>query len=943
MLRTPGGAVVLNSAIQTAGGDLTIGADTVADRVGSVSFTNTALAAPAVTLRAGGDIEVYANDALTLRGTAAGGAVTLDTRGRLTNSNNSILAATGVVLVAGGDAGDGVELREIRDGSALRPSVQVSGAGDVTLDTGGAVSIGGGIRTTGGDINIGATIAAASVTLLPGAVLQTFAGATPAGAIDINATGAISARSSTNERIGLIARDITLESAGGDITVDELLGLKNADTFTGIGSLSATTAGAGSVRVREAEIKAGSGGIALTAGTGGIHFDAARASSVLAVGGTGGVTLRTPGGVVDLDGGITTGAGNIGIGEVGNAVASVQMAAGTQLRTQTGDVNIQVGSGSSTIGSIVGNRAGGDGATVTIRSDGAVEMLGAIGAPALEDEDDPQPRLDTPLFVDIDAASIVFRGAETSGAGGVRLVVDAGGRVDLYGQIWSHGGGIVIGRPTAANSNATINLSHNLLTDGQTIDLNGNVILFDGVGRWGFDTPFGLEDALRSVAGDEAYFLTQVFRPRARGINDPGIQEFFFGATPPTPQYGHDPRDLCMVRANCNVDPDQPQADFRDLMRFIGSSNSTSDYDLRAFDSRGVLDSSPSGTGTCAMWICGYRTADALSIDGPGGLLAQAIERERRFQNLLGSLSVRIDTNASGAAAGGSNVNVSGSLRRYVAEGLDNRPAAVLIPDGYVNHELVISLGTGTFTVSGPFGDSLQESTRTSSAADHVATALSVGDPLRLDTTDVGMPDLGLFDVVVESGTLSIPVPQDLNDPEQQRYVNSITVAVVGLTQTPFDYQFPVAWTDKSNGPLLDNQGPPGSAPFVPPVIGNPLDGGSNGINGSGTSAGAALAGNGSTNNDTSGGTLGSSIGGTGTDPSQPLGPIDFGLPSTSDSQQREDESDDEDSEHQSPPVQTEGKDEDQCPRGAGQEADLGVSRSVDGAASDVFAKCPDG
>jgi filamentous hemagglutinin family protein len=941
-LRTPGGAVVLNSAIQAAG-DLTIGENTVAGRVGSVTFTNTSLATPAVTLRAGSDVEVYANDAVALRGASAGGGVTIDTAGRLTNSANSIRAATAVDLAAGGGSDEGIELREIRAAGVLQPSVQVTGAGDVTLDTAGAVSIGGGIRTAGGNISIGATTPVASLTLLPGTTLQTFSGTNLAGAIDINATGAIAARSTSGEHIGLIARDITLESATGEISVDELLGLKNAGTFTGIGSFTASTGGAGAVNVREVEIKGGSGGIALTAGTGGIHFDAAGAASALTAGGTGSVTLRTPG-VVDLQGGISTGTGSIDIGQAGNAVAAVTMAAGTQLRTLTGDVNMHIGSGPSTLGSIVGTRSGGDAATVTIRSDGTVAMLGAIGAPALaEGEDDSQPRLDTPSFVDIEASSIQFRGAETSGPNGVRLVVDAGGRVDLYGQIWSHGGGIVIGRPSAAASDATINLSHNLLTDGYSIDLNGNVVLFADIGRWGRDTRFGLEDALRSP-NDENRFLTEVFRQRTRGIDEPGLSDFFSGA-----QYGHDPRELCRTPALCS-DPqpgpgeplpppeDAPQSRVTDddVMRFIGT-NQNGNYNLEAYDSQGAVPGfrfSDTIAGTCTQWVCQYHPTQSGPIGGPQGLLAQAELRERRFQDLLGSLSVRIDTQAGGATTPDSNVNVSGSFGRYVAPALADRGSGAPIPDGYVNHELVINVGAGEFNVTGAFGDDEAASLRTGTAGAN--TVQEIDGHRRLDMT-LGLPDLGLFDVVIESGTLNVP------DDAATQFVNSISSVPGGVTVNAFDYQFPVAWTDKSNGALLPNQNPPGSGPFVPPVIGNPLDGGSSGINGSDPGAGTALGGNGSSSTSTGGGSLGTSVGGAGTDPSQSFGPIDFGLPSTSDSQQREDESDDEASEHDAPRTPAEQQDEDKCPRGASQEADLGVTRAVEGAAPDVFSKCPDG
>src|SRR5262249_4948533 len=152
-------------------------------------------------------------------------------------------------------------------------------------------------------------------------------------------------------------------------------------------------------------------------------------------------------------------------------------------------------------------------------------------------------------------------------------------------------------------------------------------------------------------------------------------------------------------------------------------------------------------------------TRDTTAVGGPGGLIEQAVERERRFQNLLGSLSVRIDTRASGGATNGNDVNVSGELHRYVAPAVQHRRNDVGVPGSYVNPELVISAGNGVFNVAGASGADATVSARTSTAGNNVATQ-QPNEPFRLDTTAVGLPDLGLFDVVIESGTLSVPDPQ---------------------------------------------------------------------------------------------------------------------------------------------------------------------------------------
>lgn len=920
VLRTTGD-VILDAGVRTAAGDILIGSNAPGGRVASLSDNAGGAADSGFTLEAGGAgrINAYADGEVSLRGASAGGVITIDTTGRLENLENSIRSRDGSIdLIAGGDDGEGIDVRSGGDFAVL----QAGPGADVNLRTTGSVTVGGGVRAIGGAISVGTDPQpVASFTLLSGGYLQTFDTAL-AGSIDIFSTGAISARSTTSNPTRLITDDLNLDAVNGSVTLDGLVGLNVGSTTTGIGSLTVTTGSAGAVSLREVDIASQGGGIAITAGSGGIDFTASASpvdSALRVRQGSGAIDLQTSGRVV-LGGSLSTAAGDITIGSQLVRARALEMASGTQLRTGSGAVDLFLGTDASNVGRIVGGPA----TEVTVLSGSTVNFRGPIGGA----DPDPEVFADDPKSVHVEATGIVYRGAETSGndgGTGVSLEVGSGGHIDLYGETHSHNGSVFIG---SAAGDAEINLSHNIRTDGFPIALNGNVILFDGIGRWGGRSgQAALERALDS-ATDPFAFLADLFAPRERGLDE--VTNGFFSN--PSVEYTVDPRLLCTVFADCTPGP-------AELMRFIG------DFELGRYDLHAYYNDAPVGTfntfdaGDCAAWICGYHnTADrALAV-----LQDEAVLRETRFQRLLGALSARIDTTGNGAS--GENVHVTGSVSRYVGPRLDPQLTDVAaVPDAYVNHELVIAVGGAQFDVDGTFGDTDGQSTLTYTIGTLVADA-----PVGLETHRIletriglsrgGMPELGQFNVVIESGALDIGLAN------ADHFVNSISGAgqLTGtstLDQRPIKYVFPNPWTSPSNGALRPGTAPQPSDPFPLPNIGNVI-GGSSGPGANAPPPNQSQSGDRSSGLGPGSAQVGTSVGANGTPAPSDPGAVSFGVLSTVDDQQRDDDpvNDGEQASRGTDDVSPE-----RCARGAAQEADLGATRAVDGAAADVFERCPEG
>ena len=237
-LRTPG-TVALASGIRTAGGDITIGVP--GGRVASVSDgTATGPATTGVVIAGGGgDVDIQAEGLVELRGVSAGGTVTIDTNGRLTNVDNAIVASGGgITLTAGNDAGEGIDVR----GGATSPALQAANGAVVDVRTTREVSLGG-VRVLGGAIRVGSDqTRVGGLSLVEGAVMQTFDGATRAGSIDIFSANGIDGHG-TSVPVGFVTNALNIDSAAGLVQLDGLFGV--AGGADRIGSLTVRALGAG--------------------------------------------------------------------------------------------------------------------------------------------------------------------------------------------------------------------------------------------------------------------------------------------------------------------------------------------------------------------------------------------------------------------------------------------------------------------------------------------------------------------------------------------------------------------------------------------------------------------------------------------------------------------------------------------------------------------------
>ena len=247
---------------------------------------------------------------------------TIDTNGRLTNADNAIVASGGgITLTAGNDAGEGIDVR----GGATSPALQAANGAVVDVRTTREVSLGG-VRVLGGAIKVGSDqTRVGGLSLVEGAVMQTFDGATPAGSIDIFSANGIDGHGSSVP-VGFVTNALNMSSAAGLVQLDGLFGV--AGGADRIGSLTVRALGAGgNVELRGAHTSgviditaSGSitntdgtlisegGEVGLTAGTA-ITLDVPNNGPGIDARNAANVVLRTPGGAVVLNSAIQTAGG----------------------------------------------------------------------------------------------------------------------------------------------------------------------------------------------------------------------------------------------------------------------------------------------------------------------------------------------------------------------------------------------------------------------------------------------------------------------------------------------------------------------------------------------------------------------------------------------------------------------------------------------------------
>jgi filamentous hemagglutinin family protein len=894
-----------------------------------------------------GSLDVRSDGPVTLNGATVVGHVDLRGEG-ITNATASIVAGGPITL----DGGSGPIRIGANGATASDAGLESTGTGGaVTINTSGAIQLDQGIRTAGGDIRIGNEAPTGQLTSANGALLDTRGAA---GSVSVNSSGAVA---------------LSGISAGGTIDVS--------------GS-SITNSTAGLVAIGNVTLSAGSGGVTL--------------NPVLD-------NLASPG---PESGVASTGAGRILIETLG------EVSIGSNISTAVGDV-IVVGEQDGTDpdsdpdGRALGITASSDaliqsgGDVLLFASNGGVSLpSGAVAGPSTTDGVHIDARGDVAVgpitgaavgnsagptgWVTIRAASIETNGILTAGRSlqtndGVRLIVGPGGRVDILGPIEARGGPVQIGLAApgtpGAPTNAQVNLSHNILTTGQDITINGDITLFRGHYSCDDEGNCGWEGIGRWDLGVKAGAATDLFTPFAGELDNTFVDAFF---SEDGRLFGHNPQDLidlspsgcpeCVVRFtndgadylvneirfnDFDTDPSTPdvQCPEGDACRqgngsvtlfFVGTR------DLFAVDMAGdpieILNDQSGGRDPAAQacvdaWICGYRYDD-------DGVVAEAnaVNRERRLRDFLGFLTLTVDTTRAAGSGAGANIVVNGNLSRFVPDGYaDSLSADPKVYPSHVNHEFSVLLGeTGTLVIAGRLGDTLEEARNTGSydptGGSVFGGLIDLGDPDVFLRDNHGVPRLGQFQLRIV-GDSTDPVQAD----EAGGYLNSYFLngvlatpedsldesTIPNVTFAPRVYVFGVPWTDRSRGRPAAGGGPP-DLDFGGPVnIGN-LPGttgpgqGPPGRNGQSGNGGGAGPGTGGSSVD------GNSGSGTGIGVPQE-GSIGAGSePVAEDDQRRNDaESDNE--------AGASDKD-DPCRQGAAKLADLGRSPGMSGAEADAFSRC---
>lgn len=943
-----GGAVTLNSGVVAQGAKLRIGSSAVGGQVASVTMgTGAALFAQGTAGDADG-IEIHSTGDVSLRGASSSGDVRVTTgaSGNIVLAERSIVAQDDVVLAAG----NALTLQAI---GAEPVATGIDAGDDVELRASGAVQLNSSVRAQGASVKIGASDAAvASLTMGSSAALFAEGTAADADGIEVHAAGNVVLRGA---------------SSSGDVRV--------------------TTGAAGSIRNSDRLITAADD-VVLSAGTtlaiDRIADTSDPTTAAIAVDGDD-VTLLAQG-AVTLDGSIRATGANLSIGTAAARVAALSMGTGAALFVDgatpaaggievnsTGDVNLRgaISSGDVRVLSTAGSVSNSD---KTIRADGAIALTAAqnlalnrvaqgvderVALSAAGDIDllaagrvqVASEIVSTAGSVDIGTAAnpvdvfdmdpttairtsgtghiavfgdLITTGSLFGGTGGVDLRVLAGQRINILGPILSAGPvqlGLAV--PNVAQ-NAHINLSHNIFTTGQSVTLNGDVVLFEGISFWDIEEALG-----RPVEGwtTDAYVdAVNLFGLASFGFESDGggVNEVDNRICTSSGCVGADRAallsQLC-VQGQCGAvlipdpldpDPNNPtlplvtafQVSLIDGLRFTGSQ---SDLVRRLINpnAAGFQANDPT---TTAPWI-GFVNLN-VSPDGIENEIAAAALREQRWRTTLGRLTATIDTTGAGGSPTGAAIELNGSLERYspykgVNDPLTQPGLFSVVYPSFVSHGLTLTAGAADVTIAGEFGDTARDLARTGSDGVSVFT----------ESVEVNTPLLGTFGVRVRAGNLITCATCNAT-----RFINELDVQATGLQGSlPADrgvsYSVDVAWTDSDKGALSPT---PGAVPVVPGTISFEPVGTRGDLDPTGTLDST------SGNNTSTGGLVAGSADGA-TTPG-----------STLESEQHRDESKVKDSAGD-PPLSEE---DEKCPRGAGQSADLGATRSVDGAAEDVFSRC---
>jgi filamentous hemagglutinin family protein len=869
-----------------------------------------------------GSLTITASGDVQTSGARAAQEVTISGAG-ITNSSNSIIAGGDVSLTSTGTGGITLSRVEDPTDSDDRPEAAIDSVGSVSLDTVAAaqITLNSGVRANGSNIRIGAGNApVGSVTMGSGTAMQTAGFGTNEadqdGSISINSAGAVIAETLAAGEAGAVTI-----VADGSVTVNQsIAGLVSSG---GVGAVSITSGG--SIEVHGAKV---AGAIELTADGGIVNqlatlaggsidltadadlSDPAQEDVVeLSAGGPSNAALDGQGDVeirsaaeVRLGGSVRSVNGDIRIGSSAAParVGSVSMAPGTIAEARNGSVAIHT-SGTVSADSIVAG-SGTDG--VTIRA-GRIALLRPIDGPG-----------GGTGFVDLEAGAIAedvydidFSGARVDGAGGVRAVVRNGGSIALRGPILS-AGTVRLGRATPGQagdeSNARLNLSHNIFTTGADVLINADVTLFEGIDRW------MLESQLENDTADPLDSLFQAADiSLALPDSDPPLSSSGVCDVPNECSADHTP--LCSTGSfACTVksfDENGDEISYLDVPAFLAMRFVRSTYFAAEVNADGeLIGTRNQGDGGCSFWACGYRQNNDIGTE-----LARVSRREQVLTHLLGVLSVSIET------AGG-DVTIAGNVGRTttpvtVTDPLPTDPNVDIIMPTFMNIGLRVDStsggGSGDIAVSGTIGDDLGEALRTGVQLENDAVSQS---PFAIiDRVNFNDVDLGVFSVQM-SGNVQ-PLVNGFGDFQDGQGQPLAAITAPQLNYAGLPYRLDI-WTtgDKGTTRQPTDLTPPGQSPdfqFVTsPGSGSDLLGLTNtaGSVGLVVSPDDGITAQSATAGDDPGSTIESES-----------------------RRQNEDEATDDNSEENR---------EESCPRGAGATADLGESRGVDGSAPDVFSRC---
>ncbi len=460
-------------------------------------------------------------------------------------------------------------------------------------------------------------------------------------------------------------------------------------------------------------------------------------------------------------------------------------------------------------------------------------------------------------------------------------------------------------RPVAGGV-LTINLSNDIATAGQSVTLAGDVMLFNGITRW------DIECALTAVCVpnhqrefDIALFDPVLFAP---GTFDSGLQTLLANVQ----------RYVQLCTAFCAVGTsDDVQAS---MILTRGQQLVLTQHDLTAYDIVGgaavTLDAYNGYTNCANFFVCGLpSSAPAIDVD-----IALAQQRFARMTRLLGGLTATIDTTLG--AATGASVTFVGDVERYrgaVPAAATGGPFPMPVLPTFVSHSLAVNAGTGgNITVGGELGDL---------ARPGVATMPS-SPPSSANVASLDRLELGTFSVVLTGASYSLGASASPPALSSLSF-NGTAVTPVGL---PTAYLFNWPFSQTGAGTFLGAGGANTSVGAGASFQTTPGAGGLSlfGSGGSGAGVGGGAAGSASQSANLLGGLTGF---GNLPSASEPVPDV----PTTATDTERRDEGYESEDDRSGGNAVT---DEERCPRGAAELADLGTQRAVEGAAPDVFARC---